>query len=559
MTSRPTSLDRDATRSAHRWIVAATTLAWLGSMFLAAPADGVLLGYVHAGEGIVVVDTEAGQTRKIVPWSHPGGPRGAFAISGPPLAVRGRIVFPYAVTTGQPGAPQSTSYLLTLDPDSNTPADVPIPGDVAGVGSFEAALFTIGVSPTGNVAYVTGSLTRADGTSSPAVLGYEVATGAAHVVASDALCDAGAHGTCSNCPCGPLIDFLPSPDGATVYVLRDPTPGPFVQHVQLAIVDAPSGMVRATKDLGDASPSVDRGSARFVSLVDGRLLVAVHTGSPPNASTRVLAVNTATADITESAVVPVDLAAVTADATSERLYGASGSSLVVMTARPIATSYTIPLPHAPTSLPGVSRDGSRVAVTAIVRDDATTFEYHLTTVDVVNRTVVSDMSLPFASRGFSGDAPVLLDGCADADRCFCSAAADCALFLCTRPACSGAAGCTYGDQTCFSEILCRLPLPTFTFGHECDRFRTRLTRLEARAEAALRSGADLSPGTPRRKWISAVLRAANVVERITAAERREHGIRPTCVNELEVAFHRDFLKTLRRLQRHPGTCPQTGG
>src|SRR5581483_11487884 len=216
-------------------IAFATVLMALVSSFLATPAGAVPLAYVRSGGGIAIVDTDAGVTRKIVPWNRVDGPHGAFAISGPPLAVRGRMVFPYAVTGN--GSRSWTSYLLSLDPDSNSATDVPVPGDVAGAGSFQTALFTVAVAPTHDAVYLTGTLTRADGSSSPAVLGYDVASGATHVVASAGVCDAGAHGSCSSCPCGPLIDFLPAPDGTRVYVLRDPNPGSFVRHVELAIVD----------------------------------------------------------------------------------------------------------------------------------------------------------------------------------------------------------------------------------------------------------------------------------------------------------------------------------
>jgi len=529
----------------------------LVSSFLATPAGAVPLAYVRSGGGIAIVDTDAGVTRKIVPWNRVDGPHGAFAISGPPLAVRGRMVFPYAVTGN--GSRSWTSYLLSLDPDSNSATDVPVPGDVAGAGSFQTALFTVAVAPTHDAVYLTGTLTRADGSSSPAVLGYDVASGATHVVASAGVCDAGAHGSCSSCPCGPLIDFLPAPDGTRVYVLRDPNPGSFVRHVELAIVDAASGAISATTDLGEVASGIDRGSARFVSLVDDRLLIAVHTEPLPMGSSRVVAIDTASGEVTESLIVPADLPTFATDPQGERLYGVSESTLFVVAARPLATLDSIPLPRAATSLPGVSPDGSRVAFTAIVSGSTEEApEFHLVTVDVVGRRVVSDVSLPFAT-GFSGDAPVFLDGCADADRCFCSAAADCALFPCTRGSCAGAEGCVYVDRTCFDRILCSFPLPTFGVDQACPRFRARLKRLQDRAEAALRQGVALPPGTSRRKWVAAVIRAERAMKRVTAAEQAERVARPACIDDDEVNGHRGVLVEIRQLQQHPGTCPRTGG
>ena len=553
-------------RRAHT-LASATIVVSLCVISIAAPAGATLLGYVHAGAGIAVVDTEAGRTRKVVPFNRPDGPHGAFALPGPPLAVRDRMVFPYSVTINDGNARGSmssaesrTSFLLTLDPDSNTAADVPVPREVPGEASFQTATFGQAVSPKGDAVYLTGTANPGGASPSPAILRYDPVSGAAHLIESAALCDARAEGSCSpaSCPCGGLIDFLPSPDGATVYVLRDPVPEPFIQHVALVTIDAMSGAITATIDLGDVALGIGRASGRFVSLIDGRLLVAAHVEPLEIGRTRVLAVDVGSGQITQSVVVPVDLATVTAGPGAERLYGAAGSGLTVVDGRSLEPLYTIPLPEAPSSLPGVSPDGSRVALTAIAGSRSSP-EFHLETVDVLQRRVVSDVILPFADLGFSGDAPVLLDGCADAGDCFCAVDDDCTLFPCTRAACGGSEGCTYADQVCFRAITCQLPLPTFGFPGACSHFRVRLARLERRAEDALRAGSELAPSTPRRNWTSAVVQAEKAMKRVLSAERGEVVSKPRCVADYELGSHIHFLAHLRRLQKHPGTCPLTGG
>jgi len=530
-------------------------------------ADATVLAYVHAGGGIVVVDTEAGRTRKVVRFNRPNGPHGAFALPGPPLAVRDRMVFPYSVTINDGNARGSmssaesrTSFLLTLDPDSNTAVDVPVPREVPGEASFQAATFGHAVRSKGDAVYLTGTASPGSASPSPTILRYDPVSGAAHLIESAAFCDARAEGSCAgaSCPCGGLIDFLPSPDGATVYVLRDPVPGPFIQHAALVTVDAMSGTTTATIELGDVAPGIGRASGRFISLIDGRLLVAAHVEPLEIGQTRVLAVDVGSGQITESVVVPVDLATVTAGPGTERLYGAAGSGLTVLDGRSLEPLYTIPLPEAPTSLPGVSPDGSRVALTAIGGTRSSP-EFRLETVDVLQSQIVSDVSLPFAELGFSGDAPVLLDGCADAEHCFCAVDDDCTLFPCTRATCGGAEGCIYADQVCFRAITCQLPLPTFNFPDACSHFRVRLARLERRAEDALRTGSELAPGTPRRVWTSAVVRAKNAIRRVLSAEQEEVGVKARCVADYELGSHIHFLAQLHRLQKHPGTCPLTGG
>ena len=134
------------------------------------------------------------------------------------------------------------------------------------------------VSPKGDAVYLTGTASPGSASPSPTILRYDPVSGAAHLIESAAFCDARAEGSCAgaSCPCGGLIDFLPSPDGATVYVLRDPVPGPFIQHAALVTVDAMSGTTTATIELGDVAPGIGRASGRFISLIDGRLLVAAH-------------------------------------------------------------------------------------------------------------------------------------------------------------------------------------------------------------------------------------------------------------------------------------------
>ena len=49
------------------------------------------------------------------------------------------------------------------------------------------------------------------------------------------------------------------------------------------------------------------------------------------------------------------------------------------------------------------------------------------------------------------------------------------------------------------------------------------------------------------------------MRRVLSAERGEVVSKPRCVADYELGSHIHFLAQLRRLQKHPGTCPLTGG